>query len=91
MLFECHSSTPMYQAIQSSYPPLEGEAGMGTSEFDPIAGGRRPWNGGRKVGAKCALKPQQVWAIRFFLDQHQRLRIGRCSTCRSTANCVVVM
>jgi hypothetical protein len=45
--------------------------GMGTSEFDPIAGERRPWNGGRKVGAKRALKPQQVWAIRFFLDQHQ--------------------
>ena len=47
---------------------------MGTSEFDPIAGKRFPWNGGRKVGAKRALKPRQVWAIRFFLDQHQRLR-----------------
>ncbi len=47
---------------------------MGTSEFDPIAGERRPWNGGRKVGAKRALKPRQVWAIRFFLDQHRRLR-----------------
>ena len=47
---------------------------MGTSEFDPIAGKRPPWNGGRKVGAKRALKPRQVWAIRFFLDQHQRLR-----------------
>ena len=47
---------------------------MGTSEFDPIAGKRSPWNGGRKVGAKRALKPRQVWAIRFFLDQHQRLR-----------------
>lgn len=50
-----------------------GENAMGTSEFDPIAGERRPWNGGREVGAKRALKPQQVWAIRFFLDQHQRL------------------
>jgi len=39
---------------------------MGTSEFYPIAGGRHPWNGGRKVGAKCALKLQPVWAIRFF-------------------------
>jgi integrase len=27
-----------------------------------------------KVGAKRALKPRQVWAIRFFLDQHRRLR-----------------
>ena len=28
---------------------------MGTSEFDPIAGDRRAWNSGRKVGAKRAL------------------------------------
>jgi integrase len=47
---------------------------MGTSEFDPIDVGRRVWNAGRKVGAKRALKPRQVWAIRFFLDQHRRLR-----------------
>jgi site-specific recombinase XerC len=47
---------------------------MGTSEFDPINAGRRVWNAGRKVGAKRALKPRQVWAIRFFLDQHRRLR-----------------
>jgi len=47
---------------------------MGMSEFDLIAGDGSPWNSGRKVGAKRALKPRQVWAIRFFLDQHQRLR-----------------
>ncbi|MBC9035214.1 tyrosine-type recombinase/integrase [Sphingomonas sp. JC676] len=47
---------------------------MGMSEFDPAACVRRPWNAGRKIGAKRALKPQQVWAIRFFLDQHRRLR-----------------
>lgn len=29
---------------------------------------------GRKVGAKRPLKPRQVWAIRFFLDQHRRVR-----------------
>jgi len=34
----------------------------------------RPWNEGRVIGAKRALKPQQVWAIRFWLDQHRRLR-----------------
>ncbi len=33
---------------------------MGTSQFDPIAGERRPWNGGRKGGAKRALNPRQV-------------------------------
>lgn len=33
-----------------------------------------PWNEGRLVGAKRALKQQQVWAIRFWLDQHRRVR-----------------
>ena len=47
---------------------------MGMSEFDPGARERRAWNAGRKVGAKRALKPRQVWAVRFFLDQHQRVR-----------------
>lgn len=47
---------------------------MGLSEFDPAARERVPWNAGRKVGAKRALKPRQIWAIRFFLDQHGRIR-----------------
>lgn len=47
---------------------------MGMSEFDPAAADRRPWNAGRQVGAKRAFKPRQVWAIRFFLDQHKRMR-----------------
>jgi integrase len=47
---------------------------MGMSEFDPAVRERHAWNAGRKVGAKRALKPRHVWAIRFFLDQHRRLR-----------------
>ncbi len=47
---------------------------MGNSEFDPAAQERRPRNAGRMVGAKRALKPQQVWAIRFWLDSERRLR-----------------
>jgi site-specific recombinase XerC len=47
---------------------------MGKAEFDPVAREIRGWNAGRKVGAKRALKPRQVWAIRFFLDQHRRHR-----------------
>jgi hypothetical protein len=47
---------------------------MGHSEYDPAAKDRRPWNVGRMVGAKRALKPQQVWAIRFWLDREGRLR-----------------
>ncbi len=33
--------------------------------------GRPAWNAGRKLGAKRALKPQQVWAIRFWLDRER--------------------
>ncbi len=47
---------------------------MGHSEYDPAAKDRRPWNVERTVGAKRALKPQQVWAIRFWLDRERRLR-----------------
>jgi len=47
---------------------------MGHSEYDPGARDRRPWNAGRKPGGKLALKPQQVWAIRFGLDREGRLR-----------------
>ncbi len=47
---------------------------MGHSEYDPGVKGRRSWNAGRKLGAKRALRPQQVWAIRFWLDQDDRAR-----------------
>ena len=47
---------------------------MGHSEYDPGVKDRRPWNAGRMQGAKRALKPPQVWAIRFWLDREQRLR-----------------
>jgi hypothetical protein len=30
---------------------------MGHSEYDPGMNGRLPWNAGRKLGAKHALKP----------------------------------
>ena len=47
---------------------------MGHSQHDPAFKQRRPWNAGRKLGAKRALKPQQVWAIRFWLDRERRVR-----------------
>ena len=47
---------------------------MGHSSIDPAFHELRPWNEGRLIGAKRALKQQQVWAIRFWLDQHRRLR-----------------
>lgn len=47
---------------------------MGMPEYDLVAHDRRAWNAGCKVGAKRSLKPRQVWTIRFFLDQHGRVR-----------------
>lgn len=47
---------------------------MGHSSTDPAYHELWPCNEGRLVGAKRALKQQQVWAIRFWLDQHRRLR-----------------
>jgi integrase len=47
---------------------------MGVSDLDSGAHARRPWNSGNMVGAKRPLKPRDVWAIRFFLDEHRRLR-----------------
>jgi hypothetical protein len=47
---------------------------MGLSRYDPAARERRAWNAGRKVDAKRALKPRQIWAIRFFLGSEGRLR-----------------
>lgn len=47
---------------------------MGHSDFDPAARERRAWNEGQIIGTKRPLKPRDVWAIRFFLDEHRRLR-----------------
>lgn len=47
---------------------------MGHSEYDPGVASQRAWNAGRKPGAKRALNPRQVWAIRFWLDHQGRLR-----------------
>ena len=46
---------------------------MGHSPLDPN-GDRPAWNVGRKLGAKRPLKPKEIWAIRFMLDQDRRLR-----------------
>jgi hypothetical protein len=41
---------------------------------DPAARERHASNAGKKVGAKRALKPRQIWAVSFFLDREGRLR-----------------
>jgi hypothetical protein len=48
---------------------------MGHSEYGPVAKERRPWNAGRKARSQTGVEaPQQVWAIRFWLDRERRLR-----------------
>jgi integrase len=47
---------------------------MGHSDLDPAVHERRPWNAGQNVGPKRPLKPRDIWAIRFYLDEHKRLR-----------------
>jgi hypothetical protein len=47
---------------------------MGHSEYDPAFRERPVWNAGRKVRSKRALKPKQIWEIRFWLDRERRLR-----------------
>jgi integrase len=47
---------------------------MGHSDLDPAVHERRPWNAGRNVGSKRPLRPRDIWAIRFYLDEHKRLR-----------------
>ena len=47
---------------------------MINEEALPTPANRQAWNAGRIIGAKRALKPKQIWEIRFFLNQHRRLR-----------------
>ena len=47
---------------------------MGLSDYDPAARERHAWNAGQIVGAKLPRKARDIWAIRFFLDEHRRVR-----------------
>jgi len=47
---------------------------MEMPKTEPTATKRQVWNAGKTVGAKRALKPKQIWEIRFYLNQHRRLR-----------------
>ena len=47
---------------------------MDMPETESTATKRQVWNAGRTIGAKRALKPKQIWEIRFYLNQCGRLR-----------------
>ena len=63
---------------------------MGQAEHDPGAKDKKAWNAGRKPGAKRALEPKEVWAIRFWLDHKGRCRDRAMFDLASTANCEAV-
>ena len=46
---------------------------MGQTAYDP-SDDRPAWNTSRKSGAKRQLKPNEILAIRFMLDQASQLR-----------------
>ncbi|GAB4474327.1 MAG: tyrosine-type recombinase/integrase [Erythrobacter tepidarius] len=47
---------------------------MEMSETETTAIKRPVWNAGRSFGAKRALKPKQIWEIRFYLNERRRVR-----------------
>lgn len=47
---------------------------MGHSDLDPAVHERRPWNVGQNVGPKRPLRPRDIWAIRFYLDELKLIR-----------------
>jgi len=47
---------------------------MGHSDLDVEVHGRTSWNAGQNVGPKRPLRRRDIWAIRFYLDEHKRLR-----------------
>jgi len=50
---------------------------MTYSHFDPASQSRVPWNFGAKIGPKRPFNQKQIWAIRFFLDREERIRVSR--------------
>ena len=60
---------------------------MGHSEYDLVAKERRPWNAGRKLGAKSASSPNKSVLSGFGLIGSAADAIQRSSISRSTASC----
>ena len=68
------NSAPIDCSILRSAIPAIGEMSWDIQTLDPAVHERRPWNAGQNVGPKRPLKPRDIWAIRFYLDEHRRLR-----------------
>ena len=66
----------MFRAFTGEFPYGNGGQevkGARDIQNDPVAKEQRPWNAGRNW-RQWALKAQQVWAIRFWLDRERWLR-----------------
>jgi hypothetical protein len=63
---------------------------METPETETTSTKRQVWNVGRSVGAKRALKPKQIWEIRFYLNERRRLRDRALFDLAIDASCVAV-
>ncbi len=66
-------------ALQSSFDslmgiPVIGRSAMGHSDLGPVLRERHPWNAGQNAGPQRPLKPRDIWAIRFYLDENKRPR-----------------
>jgi hypothetical protein len=59
---------------------------MGHSEHDPAAKDRRPWNAGRKLGAKRTLKPRRSGLSGSGWIESTGYATARCSISRSTVS-----
>lgn len=47
---------------------------MGHLDLDAAIHDRPPWNAGQNVGPKRPRRRRDIWAIRFCLDEHKRIR-----------------
>lgn len=47
---------------------------MGHSDLDPAVQERRPRNAGQNLSPKRTIKRREILAMRFYLDEHKRLR-----------------
>lgn len=61
---------------------------MEYSDLDLAVHERRSRNASKNVVPKGPLRPLAILTIRFFLDEHKRLRNRATSHWQSTANCV---
>lgn len=59
---------------------------MGKAIYNPGQENRPAWSVGRELGAKRPLLPNQMWAVRFFLEQ-EPLHLGKGTRVPEMSGC----